>query len=313
MPAKILTAPATEPLSLSDALAHLRIDTGNLEPAPAAPIAALAGAGAGNVDNGAHRYAVTFVTAAGETQAGIVSAAVTVVDKAVNGRISLTAIPLGGVAVTSRKLYRTVAAGTTYLLLATLADNTTTTYTDNIADASLGAGAPSTNTTGNSEIASLITDARRAAEGILDRALITQTWELTLDRFPFYSADNTRSEILLPRPPLQSVTSITYTDIDGATQTLASANYKVDTIGEPGRVVPAYGLSWPSTRNEINAVTVRYVCGYGAAATVPADIVRWMKTFMTTAHETRGTTSDVVAELKYIHGLLDPYRQFGFR
>jgi hypothetical protein len=47
--------------------------------------------------------------------------------------------------VTSRKLYRTAgdAAGT-WLLLATIANNTTTTYTDIIADASLGSGIPPT-------------------------------------------------------------------------------------------------------------------------------------------------------------------------
>lgn len=51
-------------------------------------------------------------------------------------------------AVTSRKLYRTVANGGTFKLLATIANNTTTTYTDSTADASLGANEPSSNTSG---------------------------------------------------------------------------------------------------------------------------------------------------------------------
>jgi hypothetical protein len=128
-------------------------------PIPGACSDALAGGGAGNVENGVHSYKVTFVTAQGETEAGTVSDGVTVVDKTVNGKVALTAIPTATYviksttavipAVTSRKIYRTTAGGSTYLLLATLSDNTTTTYTDNIADASLGAAAPSTDSTGD--------------------------------------------------------------------------------------------------------------------------------------------------------------------
>src|SRR3990167_5012788 len=115
--------------------------------APGALTAALAGAGAGNVDNGAHRYKVTFITAAGETEAGTASGIVTVADKTVNGQVSLTVIPTGNTGiVTQRKVYRTAAGGSVYKLLTTIADNTTTTYTDNTADSGLGANAPSANT-----------------------------------------------------------------------------------------------------------------------------------------------------------------------
>lgn len=44
--------------------------------------------------------------------------------------------------INQRKLYRTVTSGTTFLLLTTLSDNTTTSYVDNTADGSLGATAP---------------------------------------------------------------------------------------------------------------------------------------------------------------------------
>jgi hypothetical protein len=110
---------------------------------------------------------------------------VTVVDKTVNGQVSLTAIPTGSSNVTSRKLYRTAAAGSAYLLLATIANNTATTYTDNIADSSLGVGVPSTNGTADPLVSSLIVAAREWAEGITNRALCTQTWQLTLDAFPY--------------------------------------------------------------------------------------------------------------------------------
>ncbi|MBI3909681.1 MAG: hypothetical protein HY320_01950 [Armatimonadetes bacterium] len=115
---------------------------------PGACTAALAGAGAGNLSAGAYTYKVTYVTAAGETTGGTTSNSVTVVDPGTNGQISLTGIPTSTIAdVTARKLYRTTAGGSTYKLLATLNDNTTTTYTDNIADGSLGATVPTSNTT----------------------------------------------------------------------------------------------------------------------------------------------------------------------
>ncbi len=112
---------------------------------PTACTAALAGAGAGNLSAGAYTYEVTFVTSLGESRAGAPSAAVTVVTPGANGQVSLTSIPLGPTTpynTTARKLYRvkqTDFGAPKYYLLATLSDNTTTTYTDNTADTSLGA------------------------------------------------------------------------------------------------------------------------------------------------------------------------------
>ena len=114
--------------------------------APTAISVALASpAVAGNVTNGAHRWLATFSSALGETDAGTVSAEITVTNNAVNGKVELTDIPIGPLLTTSRKLYRTEAGGTVYKLLAILSDNTTTVYTDNIADGSLGSVAPTVN------------------------------------------------------------------------------------------------------------------------------------------------------------------------
>ena len=63
-------------------------------------------------------------------------------------QVAVSSIPIGAAAVTSRKLYRTTAGGAQLKLLATIADNTTTTYTDSTADGSLGADAPGTDTSG---------------------------------------------------------------------------------------------------------------------------------------------------------------------
>ena len=116
---------------------------------PRAPVAALVATASGNVTNGAHTYKVTCLDAEGETIPSLVSNSVTV--DASHKQVTVT-LPLGGTGTTSRKIYRTAAGGTAYLLLATLADNTTTSYTDNIADASLGAAAPGVNLTGSSPL-----------------------------------------------------------------------------------------------------------------------------------------------------------------
>jgi len=100
--------------------------------------AALIATGTGNVDDGTHLYKITFVNAVGETQLSTASNTVTVDPS--NKQVSLTGIELStSNSVISRKIYRTKAgASSTYYYLDTISDNTTTTYTDNIADSSLG-------------------------------------------------------------------------------------------------------------------------------------------------------------------------------
>lgn len=301
----VYTPPATEPVSVAEAQAYCRIDSDNQEPAPGAVTVALA-SGVGNVDNGAHRYVVTFITSTGETQAGDISAAVTVADKTVNGKVSVSGIPLGGSLVTARKLYRTAAAGSVYLLLATIADNTTATYTDNTADSSLGAEAPSTNTTGDALLSILIASARQHAETLLKRYLITQTIDLYLDCFP-------DCEIKLP--PIQSVTAITYVDTNGDTQTLATDQYLVDAVSTPSRIAPAYGVTWPSVRYQNNAVKIRFVAGYGTASAVPQCIKNWMLMRIKQVYDQRDMIeTGAISELpySYVDGLLDPERVWGY-
>jgi hypothetical protein len=94
---------------------------------------------------GNYSYKITLVTANGETEAGTLSNVVTT--DATHKQVQLSAIPTGDFTVTSRKIYRTAAGGSSYNLVATINDNTTTTYNDNIADGSLGTAAPTYSTT----------------------------------------------------------------------------------------------------------------------------------------------------------------------
>jgi hypothetical protein len=121
--------------------------------APAVGLFAAAEGGAGLLSAGAYKWVVTFVTAVGETLAS----AEIGVTLAATKQASLTAIPLGpaGAGVTARKIYRTKAAGATGTekLVHEIADNTTTTYADNVADASLTTAIPSADTSSNYAIA----------------------------------------------------------------------------------------------------------------------------------------------------------------
>lgn len=116
-------------------------------------------------------------------------------------------------------------------------------------------------------IESLISEARRHAEVMLGRALAPQTLAARFDTFPCWG-------FTLERSPVTSITSIQYVDTNGDTQMLSPSSYQADLYSEPPRVTPAYGESWPSTRCQMNAVTVTYIAGYAEAAAVPGPIRR---------------------------------------
>lgn len=91
----------------------------------------------GSVDDGNHYYKVSFVTAIGETELGATSSIVTTGGG--NNTVPFSAIPISSDArVIARKIYRTKAGGTTYFLVVTLGDNSTTIYSDTASDISLG-------------------------------------------------------------------------------------------------------------------------------------------------------------------------------
>jgi len=116
-------------------------------------------------------------------------------------------------------------------------------------------------------ITAYIQTAREYVEAVTRRALLTQTLELRLDEWPDGEA------IYLPRPPVQSVESVTYLDEDGNEQSFDASNYVVDTTCVPARVVLVSGVSWPSDDlYPAGAVRVRYVAGWSSAGDVPRPI-----------------------------------------
>lgn len=156
----------------------------------------------------------------------------------------------------------------------------------------------------------LISTARQYMEETLGRAFITQTWDYVLDDFP------TVGYIELPLPPLASVTSITYYDVDDVSAVQAASEYYVDTYSEPGRIVLNDGESWPTTSlRPANGVIIRFICG-GTAASVPEPLINAMLMLIGHLYENREliiSTGAMPKELPmaYKH-LVAPYQIWSF-
>ena len=117
------------------------------------------------------------------------------------------------------------------------------------------------------DITMMIAAAREWAEEYTARAFINRTLELALDAFP-------DAEIELPYPPVVSITSVSYTDTAGTTQTVDAADYTLDDYGMVHWILPAYETPWPDTLSAANAVKIRYVAGYGASGASVPDAIK---------------------------------------
>lgn len=158
----------------------------------------------------------------------------------------------------------------------------------------------------------LITSASQELDGPtgwLGRALITQTLELVLDRFPC-------GKIKLPYPPLIEVLSVKYIDTDGVEQTLdppsgsppSGGDYRVVADAEPAYIEPVYGTSWPATRGTA-AVRIRYFAGYGTQDQVPARIKEYILHQVAYGYEYRESASmGQVVKNPFIEWMLESFR-----
>lgn len=137
-------------------------------------------------------------------------------------------------------------------------------------------------------ITAWIVAARRWAETFTGRQFVTATWDWNLDCFP-----EPGCELEIPRAPLQSITSISYFDTNGDSQTWSSSLYDVDTASEPGRVAPDIDQDWPATSQKMNAATIRFVAGYGDADDVPETIKAAMQLYLGHWYEHREEVTSV--------------------
>ena len=128
--------------------------------------------------------------------------------------------------------------------------------------------------------------------------------------------------IEIPRPPLQSITSLTYYDVDRTSYTLTEGTeFTVDTDSCPGRIVLEYDEIWPTVQLHPNKpIVIRFVAGYldtsspaDSVAGVPAGIKHAMKLLIAHWYGQRTPTGEISGEIPWgVDDLLAPYRVWSF-
>lgn len=171
----------------------------------------------------------------------------------------------------------------------------------------------SDDTTQDDLILDLIATAREYAEEVNRQQLITATWFMTNDRFPYRMPGQTFQwpgdvwdrqnaswleglTVRPPRPPLQVVTQIQYIDPQGVLQTMDLTTITVDTVSKPGRLMPIPYNIWPVTLTRHNAVQITYQAGYGPSTTSTGAITAGTDQIITPVSMTGiyvGTSLDV--------------------
>jgi len=146
-------------------------------------------------------------------------------------------------------------------------------------------------------VTSLITASRARAEWHSGRALVTQSWCLRLDAWP--------GVVEIPLPPLQTVTSIATTTIDGIRSVIDPALYHVDSASEPARVcLPTRPLRLAGR----DCLEIAFTAGYGDATAVPQAIRQAILEITAELYAHRG--DDAVPLGRAGQVLLAPYRIF---
>ena len=79
--------------------------------------------------------------------------------------------------------------------------------------------------------------------------------------------------VVLRRYPAQSITSVTYYDINGVQQTIDPSNYRLVGIqSKPSVLVPVHGYTWPDTDGSVGSVQITFTAGYSTLPTGDANV-----------------------------------------
>jgi len=137
----------------------------------------------------------------------------------------------------------------------------------------------------------LITTARLMIENEIRGPIPNTGFTTVFDSWP------AAREIVLPRSPLVSVTSVTYVNTASVTTTLsASTDYIVKSYNGMGRILLRDTANWPSDLHNggEGVITVVYTAGYGAsAALVPEALKHAILLQIATLYEFRASMSPV--------------------
>lgn len=148
------------------------------------------------------------------------------------------------------------------------------------------------------DILAVIAEARDEIETFASRVLNAATYVLTLPSF-YAPVERDHQEyywmggkIILPRAPVQSITSIKYLDNDGVQQTLSTDVYGVDTTIEPARIYQKYGQFYPAARVTTASIEITFVAGYTSRAAIPQRLVGILKRLLAYFWEYRAAASE---------------------
>jgi len=115
-------------------------------------------------------------------------------------------------------------------------------------------------------------------------ALLTQTWNLYLDKIG--------QKIELPRPPLQTVEHFYWYDENYTKTEMTAALYltRVLSAAEPGYILRKPSVSWEVYTTNGDGIKIEYTAGFGAAASaVPQDIIEAIMSIVAWRYENRGS------------------------
>jgi len=153
-----------------------------------------------------------------------------------------------------------------------------------------------------------ITAARQMVEQYTGRALITQTWRLTLDNWPGASRDDwwdgcregaltmvdAADTVQIRKAPFIAVTAVeTLAESDGTPTAWASSNwYSTVEVGGFGRLVKKSSQVWPlitaGNVRLVGGIVITFTAGYGAlASNVPMAIRQALKMICASWYENR--------------------------
>jgi uncharacterized phiE125 gp8 family phage protein len=149
----------------------------------------------------------------------------------------------------------------------------------------------------NALIDTYIAAATAHVESVTGRAIISQVWEVVLDDFS--------DAMMLPKGPVQSITSVKYFDTAEVEQTVSASDYVLDNVSDPAWVVKAEDATWPEVAEGVNNVIIRFVAGY---STVPPEIKAAILLAVAHFYDNRSTGN--IPEV--VDRLLTNHRSFAF-
>lgn len=156
----------------------------------------------------------------------------------------------------------------------------------------------------DAEVDRWIRAAVRKVEQDTDIAMLTQTWALTLNGFPWST-----QPIGLMKRPIQSVESVKYYDSAGVQQTWAAGNYVVDLPS--ARIGLTGNITWPGDLRVFQPVTIQFIAGFTDPDLVPEDLKQAVRMLVAHFSENRqpalGNDRPEAIALGY-DSLISPYR-----